>query len=119
MQLHPTSRPRRVRRLIAISAAAVAVMIAPTACDYGGSGNYSGAGHADGHGAQPTVVPVGNTVNATPEESATTPTRRPRRLGVAAGTVASGVAAATTAGGARRSVDDADDDPGPGGRGNG
>ena len=37
MQLHPTSRPRRVRRLIAVSAAAVAVMIAPTACDYGGA----------------------------------------------------------------------------------
>ena len=34
MQLHPTSCPRRVRRLLAISAAAVAVMIAPTACDY-------------------------------------------------------------------------------------
>ena len=51
MQLHPTSRPRRVRRLVAVSAAAVAVMIAPTACDYGGAAQLdlpSHAGHHDG-----------------------------------------------------------------------
>ena len=51
MQLHPTSRPRRVRRLIAVSAAAVAVMIAPTACDYGGAAQLdlpTHPGHTDG-----------------------------------------------------------------------
>jgi hypothetical protein len=45
---HPTSRPRRVRRVIAISAAAVAVMIAPTACDYGGPAQMDMTGHS-GH----------------------------------------------------------------------
>jgi hypothetical protein len=77
MHLSPTSRPSRARRLIAISAAAVAVMIAPTACDYGGYGNGSSAndmrdmgdmGNMPGmdHGAeqQPVVVPVANTSDA-------------------------------------------------------
>jgi hypothetical protein len=66
---HPTSRPRRVRRVIAISAAAVAVMIAPTACDYGGPAQMDMTGHSghmDGMNMdEPTqehqVVPVGNT----------------------------------------------------------
>ena len=56
MQLHPTSRPRRVRRLIAVSAAAVAVMIAPTACDYGGAAQIdlpTHAGHTDGMNMDP------------------------------------------------------------------
>ena len=45
MQLHPTSRSRRVRRLLAVSAAAVAVMIAPTACDYGGAAQMDMPSH--------------------------------------------------------------------------
>jgi hypothetical protein len=70
MHLSTTSRPTRVRRLIAISAAAVAVMIGPTACNYGvvggqhGSGsssgdlgNNQGGGNAD---QSPVVVPVAN-----------------------------------------------------------
>ena len=51
MQLHPTSRSRRVRRLLAVSAAAVAVMIAPTACNYGGGAQMDmppHSGHMDG-----------------------------------------------------------------------
>jgi hypothetical protein len=98
MHLPSTSRPTRVRRLLAVSAAAAAVMIAPTACDYGGYGNGSSAGNTkmgdmgdmpgmDHHGGarnpeqQPVVVPVGNTVQATPEPAAgeTTATRTPRR----------------------------------------
>jgi hypothetical protein len=90
MHLSATSRPTRVRRLLAVSAAAVAVMIAPTACDYGGYGGGSSSKIGDmgdmpgmDHGArnpaqQPVVVPVGNTVTSTPEpsadESATTTT---------------------------------------------
>jgi hypothetical protein len=83
MHLSATSRPTRVRRLLAVSAAAVAVMIAPTACDYGGYGGGSAAhdmgdmGDMPGmdHGArtpdqQPVVVPVGNIVTTTPEASA-------------------------------------------------
>lgn len=77
MQLHPTSRTRRVRRLITVSAAAVAVMIAPTASDYGGAARLdlpSHAGHTDGMNMddpqQHEVVPVGNTVTSTPEPSA-------------------------------------------------
>ncbi len=78
MQLHPTSRSRRVRRLLAISAAAVAVMIAPTACNYGGPAQMDmpgHSGHMDGMNmddpAQPgepeehQVVPVANQVPAT------------------------------------------------------
>ena len=42
MHLSTTSRPTRVRRLLAISAAAVAVMIGPTACDYGVAGGLHG-----------------------------------------------------------------------------
>ena len=76
MQLHPTSRPRRVRRLIAVSAAAVAVMIAPTACDYGGAAQLdlpTHAGHTDGMNMDPQehdVVPVGQTVTTTPSAAA-------------------------------------------------
>jgi len=76
MQLHPTSRPRRVRRLIAVSAAAVAVMIAPTACDYGGAAQLdlpTHAGHTDGMNMEPqehAVVPVGQTVTTTPSAEA-------------------------------------------------
>ena len=81
MQLRSTSRNIRVRRLLAVSAAAAAVMIAPTACDYGAYGGGgtpagtdfgdSGSGHV-GHGSNtdvqsPVVVPVGNTVESTPE----------------------------------------------------
>lgn len=74
MQLHPTSRPRRVRRLIAVSAAAVAVMIAPTACDYGGAAQLdlpTHAGHHDGMDMdapvqEHEVVPVGNTASTSP-----------------------------------------------------
>jgi len=89
MQLHPTSRSRRVRRLLAVSAAAVAVMIAPTACNYGGPAQMdmpSHSGHMDGMNmddpAQPgapeehRVVPVANQVPATanPEaDAAATP----------------------------------------------
>ncbi len=78
MQLHPTSRSRRVRRLLAVSAAAVAVMIAPTACNYGGAAQMdmpTHSGHMDGMNmddpAQPgapeehQVVPVANQVPAT------------------------------------------------------
>ena len=94
MQLHPTSRPRRVRRLIAVSAAAVAVMIAPTACDYGGAAQLdlpTHAGHTDGMNMDPQehdVVPVGQTVTTTPDpaeadaETASTAGAR-RRRGVA------------------------------------
>ena len=78
MQLHPTSRSRRVRRLLAVSAAAVAVMIAPTACNYGGAAQMdmpTHSGHMDGMNmddpAQPgapeehQVVPVANQLPAT------------------------------------------------------
>ncbi len=75
MHLSATSRPARVRRVLAISAAAVAVMIAPTACDYGGFGAGSSSADTMGdmpgmdHGGhderQPVVVPVGNTVEST------------------------------------------------------
>ena len=76
MQLHPISRPRRVRRVLAVSAAAVAVMIAPTACDYGGPAQVELPTHSGGHmdgmnmddtGQTHQVVPVGNTVTATSE----------------------------------------------------
>ena len=95
MLLSATSRPTRVRRLLAVSAAAVAVMIAPTAGDYGGYGSGSAAQLDTGdtsstnHGArnpdqQPVVVPVGNTVETTPSASAesaetTTTTAQARR----------------------------------------
>ena len=90
MQLHPTSRSRRVRRLLAVSAAAVAVMIAPTACNYGGAAQMdmpTHSGHMDGMNmddpAQPgepeehQVVPVANQLPATAapaadDDSATT-----------------------------------------------
>lgn len=71
---HPTSRPRRVRRVIAISAAAVAVMIAPTACDYGGPAQMDMTGHSghmDGMNMdepvqEHQVVQVGSTRSSTP-----------------------------------------------------
>lgn len=83
MQLTSTSRTARVRRVLAATAAATAVIIGPTACDFsaygagsatdasfGDSGNghvnHSGVDHA-GHGQSPVVVPVGNTVDATPD----------------------------------------------------
>ena len=44
MHLSPTSRSTRVRHLLAISAAAVAVMVGPTACDYGVAGGLHGTG---------------------------------------------------------------------------
>ena len=72
-----TSRSRRVRRLLAVSVAAVAVMIAPTACNYGGPAQMdmpSHSGHMDGmnmddpaqQGApeEHQVVPVANQVPA-------------------------------------------------------
>lgn len=86
MHLSSASRPTRVRRLLAVSAAAVAVMIGPTACDYGtyGTSGTSGGGSSSSgdtdnmgdmpgmdHGrGQPVVVPVGNTVRTTPEADA-------------------------------------------------
>ncbi len=76
MQLHPTSRPRRVRRLIAVSAAAVAVMIAPTACDYGGAAQLdlpTHAGHHDGMNMDPQEhesCPSRQTATSTPESAA-------------------------------------------------
>ncbi|MDT0348198.1 hypothetical protein [Pseudonocardia charpentierae] len=71
---HPTSRPRRVRRVIAISAAAVAVMIAPTACDYGGPAQMDMTGHSghmdgmnmDAPVQEHQVVQVGSTRSSTP-----------------------------------------------------
>jgi hypothetical protein len=86
MQLPTASRTTRVRRLMAISAAAVAVMIAPTACDFGGygggasshdtndmndtgdMGNMPGMDH--GSPQHQEVIPVGNTVQSTPDPSA-------------------------------------------------
>jgi hypothetical protein len=76
MHLSATSRPTRVRRLLAVSAAAVAVMIAPTACDYGGysggssskdmgdMGNMPGMDHGAQNPQHPVVVPVANTADA-------------------------------------------------------
>jgi hypothetical protein len=83
MQLSTASRPTRVRRLLAISAAAVAVMVGPTACDYGVTGGLHGTGSSnvnhDGENANsdPVVVPVANT------SQAATPTadRQRRRRG--------------------------------------
>jgi hypothetical protein len=74
MQL-PTTRQIRVRRVLAVSAAALAVMVAPTACDYGAfGGSHSGdsfggrPGHSGHSGATPTtsVVPVADTDSAAP-----------------------------------------------------
>ena len=98
MQLHPTSRSRRVRRLLAVSAAAVAVMIAPTACNYGGAAQMdmpTHSGHMDGMNmddpAQPgapeehQVVPVANQVPATPAPAADDDSRASHgRLGAVA-----------------------------------
>jgi len=75
MHLSPASRHTRVRRLLAISAAAVAVMVGPTACDYGVTGGLHGTGSSSGDmpgmdhgtdkaGQQPVIVPVANTSSA-------------------------------------------------------
>jgi hypothetical protein len=91
MQLPPASRPARVRRLLAISAAAGLVIIAPTACDYGsyggggpapasvdtggadyGDAGYGSSGHT-GHSdtvRSDAVVPVGATIESTAEAAA-------------------------------------------------
>ena len=65
-----TARHRRVARQLTISAAALALCLLPTACDFGGvpaGGNGGGTGNGGGYGApaDPTspptvVVPVGN-----------------------------------------------------------
>jgi hypothetical protein len=63
MHLSSSSRPARVRRLLAVSAAAVAVMIGPTACEGGalGSGSASGGSGKQTDAEQTAViVPVGN-----------------------------------------------------------
>jgi hypothetical protein len=83
MQLPTASRTTRVRRLVAVSAAAVAVMIAPTACDFGGYGGGASShnmndmndmgdmpGMDHGSPQHQEVVPVGNTVRSTPDPSA-------------------------------------------------
>jgi hypothetical protein len=87
---HPTSRPRRVRRVIAISAAAVAVMIAPTACDYGGPAQMDMTGHSghmDGMNMdepvqEHQVVQVGNTRSSTPttDDAATASTAEAQQV---------------------------------------
>jgi hypothetical protein len=80
MQLPTASRHTRVRRLLAVSAAAVAVMIAPTACDYGGYGGGSSSDqNTDDMGNMPgmdhgspqhqQVVPVANTRQSTSDDS--------------------------------------------------
>jgi hypothetical protein len=79
MQLPATSRHARVRRLLAVSAAAVAVMIGPTACDYGSYGGSSSRGSMDdmpgmNHGSdnqQHIIVPVGNTTDTTTSDDPT------------------------------------------------
>jgi hypothetical protein len=91
MQLRSASRPTRVRRLLAVSAAAAAVMIAPTACDYGGygagahsgdmgdMGDMPGMDHGSKNPAQdPVVVPVGNTKEASADNSTATATSAAR-----------------------------------------
>jgi hypothetical protein len=91
MQLPSASRPTRVRRLLAVSAAAVAVMIAPTACDYGGygsgaqsgdmgdSGGMPGMDHGANNPQSPVVVPVGNTREASADDSTATAEARSDR----------------------------------------
>ena len=125
MQLHPTSRSRRVRRLLAVSAAAVAVMIAPTACNYGGAAQMdmpTHSGHMDGMNmddpAQPgapeehQVVPVANQVPATAAPDGRR--RRPRPPPTRRGRATTGAAATDRrAAGAtsRRRADDPDRRP--------
>ena len=71
-----TSRHRRVARTVAMSAAALAVSILPTACDYPGlpgtdaPGAPAGGGHSGHHGqgapvTSALIVPVGDTSDAT------------------------------------------------------
>ena len=82
MQLPTVSRSQRVRRVLAVTAAAAAVMVGPTACDYtayaGGSSpqgvhdpaHKPGAGHGTNDQQQPVVVPVGNTTANEPAADA-------------------------------------------------
>jgi hypothetical protein len=92
MQLSPASRHTRVRRLLAISAAAVAVMVGPTACDYGVTGGLHGNGSSSGDmpgmdhgtdnaGQQPVVVPVANTSSANATSTNDAAGGRQRRRG--------------------------------------
>jgi hypothetical protein len=71
MHLPAASRPTRVRRLLAVSAAAAFVMIGPTACDYGAYSGGSSDGYAAGGQAESSdgdnVVPVGNSSPSTEE----------------------------------------------------
>ncbi|MDF3050375.1 MAG: hypothetical protein K0R87_2013 [Pseudonocardia sp.] len=71
MHLPAASRPTRVRRLLAVSAAAAFVMIGPTACDYGTYSGGSSDGYAAGGQAESSsggnVVPVGNSSPSTEE----------------------------------------------------
>src|SRR3954449_10667057 len=89
MQLPTASRHTRVRRLLAVSAAAVAVMIAPTACDYGGySGGTSSHDMNDDMGDMPgmdhgtpqrqEVGPVANTSQSTAAAESSQERRRGR-----------------------------------------
>lgn len=86
------SRHRSTGRKLALAAAALAVTVLPTACDNasGGQSSYGSPttvptfgtvpnGHA-GHGAhpaEPVVVPVGNTVELTPDPEAPSATDVP------------------------------------------
>ena len=127
MQLHPTSRPRRVRRLIAVSAAAVAVMIAPTACDYGGAAQLdlpTHPGHTDGMNMddpaqEHEVVPVAQTATSTPSAAADAEPRRPPRRATERRREASGAVTATGAGARGDRPTTTADDPDPDGRGDG
>jgi hypothetical protein len=71
MHLPAASRPTRVRRLLAVSAAAAFVVIGPTACDYGAYSGGSSDGYAAGGQAESSsgdnVVPVGNSSPSTEE----------------------------------------------------
>ena len=71
MHLPAASRSTRVRRLLAVSAAAAFVMIGPTACDYGAYSGGSSDGYAAGGQAESSsgdnVVPVGNSSPSTEE----------------------------------------------------
>ena len=116
MQLHPTSRSRRVRRLLAVSAAAVAVMIAPTACDYGGAAQMdmpTHSGHIDGmnmddrpsRARRQSTRSVRPSPTSVPRHADPDGRRRRRRRPRPPRAVATTGAAATTAGeGAARST---------------
>ena len=77
MHLPAAARPFRVRRLLAVSAAAAVVVLAPVAGAHDPLGlaerpdNHPGHAVGDGRtggAAQPTVVPVGNTVESTDDD---------------------------------------------------